>query len=295
MIVAMAATGSAQRYVSEELTHFVGRRHGDDEEARYADLLAIVGGGYLGPRPDIHAKGVDMAAIGINPAEDEMYNPDMTCFCDIPLSEMGIHMRKYGRFGLAFLKEFVAARGGAPVLYVPKQAQIRGGGLVMRQRFERLRELDDALRELGFDESDPRYAEVVAERSRLMTAGEPPPDALKDVFRFWRRESWTLLDELYTYFNRRHVDHGERGAVELRTRVFALRAFLTRQIFSYTKDFDLTLAENDADNYYMEREWRVIGGVRFVPDDVTRIIAPEPFAKRLRQDLPDYTGQVHFA
>ena len=45
----------------------------------------------------------------------------------------------------------------------------------------------------------------------------------------------------------------------------------------------------------MEREWRHNGELGFELRDVRRIVLPERFAKRLRDDLPEYYGQVTFA
>ncbi len=40
------------------------------------------------------------------------------CFCDIPVTDLEIHMNKYSRFGLSFLKRFLRDKGANPVLYV---------------------------------------------------------------------------------------------------------------------------------------------------------------------------------
>ena len=73
-----------------------------------------------------------------------------------------------------------------------------------------------------------------------------------------------------------------------------LRDFYLWSLFPYMKFFDCELPEDHLDNYYMEREWRVVGSVRFKLDDVERILIPREFARRLRIDLPDYTGQLTF-
>ncbi len=39
-------------------------------------------------------------------------------------------MRKYGRFGIAFLKPFLVAKGGNPVFYVAKDARLPGPSVV---------------------------------------------------------------------------------------------------------------------------------------------------------------------
>jgi hypothetical protein len=45
------------------------------------------------------------------------------CFCDIPVTDLEIHMNKYSRFGLSFLKRFLIAKGANPVMYVAENSQ----------------------------------------------------------------------------------------------------------------------------------------------------------------------------
>ena len=71
--------------------------------------------------------------------------------------------------------------------------------------------------------------------------------------------------------------------------------FVTRQFLGHLKFFDHTLADDNPDNYYMEREWRVIGHVDFRLADVCSVILPQEYAKRFRQGLPDYEGELLFA
>src|ERR1043166_232207 len=112
-------------YVSDHLTHFVGRSKPSDQE-RLQLLVQIVRSGILldpshvgqrypvftvfrrdkqtgeqdnleylsrpSIRHDLKAKLIDHKLI----------EPEMVCFCDIPFGELKIHCSKYGRFGLAF-------------------------------------------------------------------------------------------------------------------------------------------------------------------------------------------------
>jgi abortive phage resistance protein AbiGi (putative antitoxin) len=45
------------------------------------------------------------------------------CFCDIPVTDLEIHMTKYSRFGLSFLKPFLIGKGASPVMYVAENSQ----------------------------------------------------------------------------------------------------------------------------------------------------------------------------
>jgi hypothetical protein len=51
---------------------------------------------------------------------------------------------------------------------------------------------------------------------------------------------------------------------------------------------------DDVANFYMEREWRVGGNVRFNLNHVSRVFFPPEYASKFRADLPEYVGQVTF-
>ena len=81
---------------------------------------------------------------------------------------------------------------------------------------------------------------------------------------------------------------------ENRTEVNNLRNFLDYHIFSFIKFFDHDRSDYDEDNYYMEREWRMIGNLNFELNDVCRVFMPEGYAARFRNRFPIYGGQVSF-
>ena len=74
-----------QRYVSKELTHFVGKSLKSDED-RYNLLVKIIRNGWLTYPPHIedthHTVKVDLIS---RISDNEMYNPEIICFCDIHL------------------------------------------------------------------------------------------------------------------------------------------------------------------------------------------------------------------
>ena len=53
------------------------------------------------------------------------------CFSEIRLSQAQIHAKRYGELGIGFSRDFVAAKGGRRVLYIPNEPK---GGL-LEQRF----------------------------------------------------------------------------------------------------------------------------------------------------------------
>jgi hypothetical protein len=112
---------SSQRYVSPDLTHFVGGGLRSQEEqhrllrrilrerrlrARFPEPL-----GRAGYALEIHTS----ECLSGNVA----FRGSYVCFCDIPLEDLDLHIRKYSQFGMAFRKQFLLQQGAMPVIYVP--------------------------------------------------------------------------------------------------------------------------------------------------------------------------------
>jgi hypothetical protein len=125
-----------QRYVSPELTHFVGR--GLSEDQQYSLLVNdILNEGWL-MHPPIDDRQPNEGLSG-SPLVGGSHTPDVDgteaaywqgiCFCDIPVTDLEIHMTKYSRFGLSFLKPFLVDKGANPVLYVASNSQALSFGL----------------------------------------------------------------------------------------------------------------------------------------------------------------------
>lgn len=111
-----------QRYVSRELTHFLGS-HEQSEDDRYSLLVTILKTGILRSGPRSAGPGMGQTLIttpGAKFSDNEMYQPEVVCFCDIPVADFGIHMGKYSRFGISFLKSFLNGKNVRPVYYVPE-------------------------------------------------------------------------------------------------------------------------------------------------------------------------------
>ncbi|GAG05511.1 unnamed protein product, partial [marine sediment metagenome] len=114
-----------QRYVSEALTHFVGRGLQSEQE-RYDLLLKILRDGFLSHPP--HSPQFS-GNLTVNRkgriSDDTMYNPQVVCFCDIPTPDLALHVRKYSSFALSFRKGFLVERGASPVFYVAANSKVR--------------------------------------------------------------------------------------------------------------------------------------------------------------------------
>lgn len=71
-----------------------------------------------------------------------------------------------------------------------------------------------------------------------------------------------------------------------------VQLFAQYELFSFIKFFDADVPDDDADNFYMEREWRVIGRVAFTIADIERTFLPRSYATRLRADVPQLVAQI---
>jgi hypothetical protein len=217
-----------QRYISDELTHFVGSKLPPDD--RYGLLLKILNEGWLlagGPEGRRSEVGSAVKIDRDRPlSSNKMINPDMVCFCDIPVGDFAIHMEKYSRFGVAFSKKYLLEKkGAAPVHYVPLGQRSAGH-----------------TGQLAFD--------------KLGKAVEGLP----------RTDQASLL----------------------------LMTSIQVNVLSFLQFFDASKAEDDPENYYMEREWRTLTSIQFRIEEVERIILPREYGRRLRDDVPSYSGQVAF-
>lgn len=249
-----------QRYISNELTHFVGRNL--PYEKQYDLLIEIIKSGWLTHpphNPNISGNLIVNASNKIS--ENEMYNPEVVCFCDIPINDLQIHKNKYSSFGLSFSKTFISELGGLPVRYIPKKAQIK----VMKTD---RKELEDAMRSNHKDNSMDHFTNKLSYQEY-----------------FDQR-----LSEYQLFINANRKNPNE----EMRKALVHLDYFLSFYVFGFYKFYDNTLPDDHSDNYYMEREWRVIGNVKFTQLDIQRIIIPKEYSKKLREDLPEYINQVSF-
>jgi hypothetical protein len=242
---------SLQRYVSPDLTHFVGRGVRNQRE-QYALLKAILLERRLRARlPE--PPGRAAYALEMHPAAplsgNRAFRGSYVCFCDIPPGDLDVHMRKYSRFGLAFPKDFLLERGASPVMYVPGRGR---PALLPFHPYPRRRVSSN---NVAFDEFWSRYQRF---RSRMEDAAHDVPDEVNRLFH-------------------------------------DVKEFLDIYLLSHLKFFDPYLPDEHKENYYMEREWRVMREVKFRHREIRRVILPEGYAVRFRRDFPKYDGEVVFA
>ncbi len=264
-----------QRYISKELTHFVGAKlsqtEAEFETKQYELLIDILQSGMLkhSMSDSLLIYGMRMS-LGHKLSENEMFTPSMVCFCDIPTEDLAIHVGKYSRFGLSFDKDFICNVGGSPMHYIPTDAKAPflvwdGDELTKAELFDKMIKQYYHLFELLACATPRQYDPQLPQWDELTCFDHPDiPQNLND-----------LLNEYPSV-------------------VIAVRQFLDYHIFGYLKFFDHQLTEDDNNNYYFEREWRVVGNVEFGIDDVTHILIPKEYARKFREDCPDYYGQITF-
>lgn len=259
-----------QRYVSNELTHFVGWKL-DDEESQYSLLVEILTSGQLSHFP--HKRNV-RANLHINTharlSDNEMYTPEVVCFCDIPTGELDIHISKYSCFGLSFLKSFLVRKGANPVFYIAKNSMVEvPADLSDSDRLKKAAECSHTIGLAAFVDIVPR--------------SEHFDKMIQEYHDLWMPINGSTLPQ-----------EGTARDPSNSRRLFNLQLFLAFQVFSFFQFFDDTKPDEDPKNFYMEREWRILGNLEFELGDVWRVILPKSYATRLRKDVPDYTGQITF-
>lgn len=270
---------SARGYVSDELTHFVGRTLKSDDE-RFRLLVEIVRSGWLSHRPEHNQYHETQFKLyrRAPPSQNALYDDELAvCFCDIPFPGLGLHMSKYSSFGLAFLKPFLAAQGATPVFYVAMDS------LIWKKRPEFAGSGTKHVAQPG-----PEHEKLVKDMARIdPTKSERKPRSeildqeIATMFNIFSEREGLLRDPSLPDTVRAHLVRAQRQDIVWYTILFPLM-----------KLFDSGKPDSDPEHYYLEREWRVLDNVEFSLADVARIIVPASYVERVRTELPDFTGPV---
>jgi hypothetical protein len=267
---------NTQSYVSDELTHFVGKATNlpdgrPNNAERYKLFLKILGDRFdTDPRTprqgwlqasyrEEFGPGFTMRSDGQKPlSTNEAVRCTMLCLCDIPPEQLKIHTQKYGSFGIAFSKQFLLGRGATPVYYVPRNANShRTVGRGPRT----VAELFDALR--------TDFQRVCLDLEKYVDRIDGSPTFLS-----------------------KHSGPNTPEGHRLRGRLSALQSDFEELVFARMKFFTAGLPEDHDENFYMEREWRLHEGLAFRLGDVACIFLPQDYCQQFHEDVPDYTGPV---
>jgi Putative abortive phage resistance protein AbiGi, antitoxin len=285
-----------QRYVSNELTHFVGR--GSTEEVQY-DLLVnkIIKRGWL-THPPHHdpTKARELSLDLSKPiSTDEMLKYQVVCFCDIPESDLSLHVSKYSKFGLAFEKDFLISKGACPVFYVANESPVpanevfSAGDFVERIKKQQTKGFVD--RALYFDTSVRAVIDIIVALDVICDTADKRffKGVSEDDFKGRLRALFGLSEQQI-----KMLEMTLRDNAQLKKSTKMIVDFLLNYVFSFVKCFDATKPLEDPANYYMEREWRVANNVPFALENISRVFFPKKYAKKFRDDLPAYLGQISF-
>lgn len=299
-----------QRYISKELTHFIGK--GKRKEAQYKLLIKILREGWIA-YPNHNT--VDRVGLVVNLnkkiSQNEMYFPQIVCFCDIPVEDLALHIKKYSSFGISFNKDFIVQHNGVPVHYIPTQSHVKtllnitpeesvefvkpGGGEHLYKDMDKGE---------YFDEVVKRYHKLIgvlhkliheAAQSRAARGANTWEHSIFDLPK--DADGYPITDTHPSLLERMKPDIDKRplrDAIWYSQQLTQLENFFNFHIFSFIKFFNHNLSEQDRNNYYFEREWRVVGKIQFNMKDVRRVLIPEIYSKRFRDDCPDYCDQVTF-
>ena len=288
-----------QRYVSNELSHFVGR--GKDKEVQY-DILVnkILKNGWITyPPHDINrprSLSLDFSSLI---SDDKAFKYEVVCFCDIPDSDLAIHVNKYSKFGLAFKKEFLIDNGACPVFYVANESPVSTKSVFKPNDFAT--NLINEAKTRGWVDRALCFSTSV--RALLDIFAALDAMSCDEDKRYFKGGSDLTAEECKKRFSQllglsdcqiMATEAALRGSAQATDSIALFRDFLIEWVFSFIKCFDAKRQFDDDANYYMEREWRISNHVNFSLADVSRVFFPSSYAKRFRKDLPSYIGQISF-
>lgn len=263
-------------YTSDLLCHFVGRSKSNDEE-RYELMKTIINENKLianinnPDKPEISSQ-INDSCNEIGEVFDKI---DCVCFCDIPDEHLDIHINKYSKFGFGFNKKFIAKQGARPVIYIPQNYDIIEPSHTSTPKdadgyFNYIRNLTVTFNTL---------VSLINQNCPFETVFKTIEEQIPIVSEFKKTLDTGILSNF--------------SAGKSHQMIFSETSFILTSL-AYIKKFDVTLEENDPNNYYMEREWRSLKNIEFTLNDVDKIYLPdEIYKERFTNDFPEYSGNIY--
>jgi hypothetical protein len=226
---------------------------------------------------------------------DGVIKYQVVCFCDIPDTDLAIHVQKYSKFGLAFKKEFLIERGACPVFYVANEAPVSTNRVFSPDdflaRIKAAHERGYVDRALYFDTSVRAILDLLAALDAL---------CCDEGDRYFKGFSASEFKQRFAKlmglsgFQMSAVEIALKGNAQSLSTLRMCTDFLLNYVFTFMQCFDAKRSFEDEANYYMEREWRIGANVQFALSDVARVFFPSSYAERFRADMPSYVGQITF-
>jgi len=241
------------QYTSDHLFHFVGHAVPGDHQKNFDTLKKVLSAGCVSHPPHENNHGTVGYKIDwdCSLSTEELIIPYVTCFADIPEKSLGIHIKKYGSFGVSFWKETLIMAGARPVMYIPMHPldglSATGGKIILKD----LEAIYKGFNQQVSSKRDNSKAEWV---KRGRSLGKEPEN--------------------------------EDAAIN------AMENAFSKYFLAFIKPFDSQLGNDHQDNYYMEREWRKYGNLKFKSEDVCKIFVAHGFKDQMAKDFPVYAGKI---
>ena len=262
-------------YTSNKLIHFAGRSLQTDKE-RFELLIKIIRGGKLFANisnPDRPQVSTSTNYNGER-AGEIFEKIDCVCFCDIPDNALEIHTKKYSKFGIGFNRHYIASKGAHPVMYIPMNYNIK-----------------EIYETLDLPKKPKDYFNKLSKRHNSMM-----------LFLI-------ILNQLYPYSTsinplrlqgfEKHLSYVQPDLINdilqgKSHEILVAQQSAITDLLAYIKLFDETLDPNDEDNYYMEREWRILKSVEFNISNMESIYLPsKEYEEKFINIFPDYKGEFY--
>jgi hypothetical protein len=179
--------------------------------------------------------------------------------------------------------------------WVPNGVRGKPGVWLDTERFERLGELVgasmvcfcDIPRDL-FEIHTAKYSPfgIAFSKQFLVGVGARPVMYVPRGARYGPK--WPPLSDVM----RRLFEHHLSLQGRVRPEDFRYLEQLSLEFYGYVKLFKEATSDEDSENFYMEREWRVNGRVKFRFRDIAYLVVPDCYENRLRRDLRGYKGEI---
>ena len=113
-------------------------------------------------------------------------------------------------------------------------------------------------------------------------------EALRDIEVFFRSLRKYADDHEFASSSRTMAQPAESSEELLKGAL----SIIAMQFIAFLKPFSSVLEDQDPDNYYLEREWRRLGNMKFDFDNVERVVVAEGFVEPLLEEFPQLEGKV---
>ena len=74
--------------------------------------------------------------------------------------------------------------------------------------------------------------------------------------------------------------------------ISAMHSMLLKDFLAFIKPFNSELTHNHQNNFYMEREWRKYGNMKFETGQVSRIVVAMGYKEQSIKDFPAYEDRI---